>query len=98
MPGRIRTFDRPIKSRMLYQLSYGHVRCGERLCNGFFRPVNTPNRKAHSFVGKLGLRSSKMRMKHKRKMATEETWLQIFWHETIARKNMIGLVPFALYD
>ncbi len=24
MPGRIRTFDRPIKSRMLYQLSYGH--------------------------------------------------------------------------
>ncbi len=25
MPGRIRTFDRPIKSRMLYQLSYGHA-------------------------------------------------------------------------
>ena len=25
MPGRIRTFDRPIKSRMLYQLSYGHI-------------------------------------------------------------------------
>ncbi len=24
MPGGIRTFDRPIKSRMLYQLSYGH--------------------------------------------------------------------------
>lgn len=24
VPGRIRTFDRPIKSRMLYQLSYGH--------------------------------------------------------------------------
>ncbi len=53
MPGRIRTFDRPIKSRMLYQLSYGHALCGERLFKDIFRSVNTHREFNLFFVGKL---------------------------------------------
>ncbi len=55
MPGRIRTFDRPIKSRMLYQLSYGHALCGERLFKEIFGSVNTHREFNPFFVGKLSL-------------------------------------------
>ncbi len=51
MPGRIRTFDRPIKSRMLYQLSYGHLTLVSAVVT-HFTPQSTPSPNSFHFSWK----------------------------------------------
>ena len=47
MPGRIRTFDRPIKSRMLYQLSYGHILLVSAFVTHFAAQSTPPGHSIH---------------------------------------------------